>query len=557
MYSEKKNIQQLVDLLRQHGVSHVVLCPGSRNTPLIHTFVQHPLFVCHSATDERSAAFMALGMAQELGVPVVACCTSGTALLNMHPAVCEAFYQQLPLIVISADRPQAWIGQMDGQTLPQPGVFGTLVKKSVHLPEIHSSEDAWHVNRMINEALLACTYEVCGPVHINVALSEPLFQYTVSEIPAERCIHSITTQAQLSELFRTYAQSSRCLWVVGQLLPAQSERIQPLLKQVHGVVLCEHLSNLSLSEEDASLKQFDAALSTLDVSEQAAYSPEILITFGGHIVSKRLKQMLRRNPPRQHWHISPSGSVADLFCALTHVLSFTPETVLQAFCSCQQATAFDAGHKLESSYHHRWLSLCHLPHVSVSDYSSLQVVQQFLQALPQNTSLHLANSSAVRLASLFPIPSSVRVYCNRGTSGIEGSLSTAMGVAALSSQLQFVLIGDLSFFYDMNALWSAPLRNNLRILLLNNSGGAIFRTLPGMDIQSESMHYIEATHQQTACGWAKDCGLLYYGVRDTSAWTVALRHLCDETAEGPVLVEVFTEIKQDAAQQQAYFNALK
>ena len=183
MYSDKKNILQLVALLKEYDIRNIVLCPGSRNAPIVHTLANHPFFQCYSVTDERSAGFFATGLALQSGKPAAVCCTSGTALLNIHPAVAEAFYQQVPLVVISADRPSAWIGQMDGQTLPQPGVFNSLVKKSVNLPEIHTDEDEWYCNRLVNEALLELNHHGKGPVHINIPVSEPLFEITTEELP--------------------------------------------------------------------------------------------------------------------------------------------------------------------------------------------------------------------------------------------------------------------------------------------------------------------------------------------------------------------------------------
>ena len=188
MYTDKRNILQLAALLKEHGIRNVVLCPGSRNIPIVQTLANMADFSCHAVTDERSAGFFALGLALHAGAPAAVCCTSGTALLNLHPAVAEAFYQQVPLVVISADRPQAWIGQMDGQTLPQPGVFGTLVKKSVNLPEVQTDEDEWYCNRLINEALLELNHHGKGPVHINVPVSEPFFKLPVTELPEVRVI---------------------------------------------------------------------------------------------------------------------------------------------------------------------------------------------------------------------------------------------------------------------------------------------------------------------------------------------------------------------------------
>ena len=188
MYTDNKNILQLAALLEAYGITRVVLCPGSRNAPIVHTLSNHPGFVCHAMTDERSAGYFALGLALNSGKPVAVCCTSGTALLNLHPAVAEAFYQKVPLIVISADRPAAWIGQMDGQTLPQPEVFRSLVKKSVNLPEIHTEEDEWFCNRLINAALLETNHHGNRPVHITVPVSAPLFNSTTEATHKVRVI---------------------------------------------------------------------------------------------------------------------------------------------------------------------------------------------------------------------------------------------------------------------------------------------------------------------------------------------------------------------------------
>ena len=188
MYSDKRSILQLAALLKAHKIRKIVLCPGSRNAAIVHTLANIEDFTCYSVTDERSAGFFAIGLSLQGGGPAAICCTSGSALLNLHPAVSEAFYQQIPLIIISADRPAAWIGQMDGQTLPQPNVFGNLVKMSVNLPEVNTDEDEWYCNRLINEAILETNHHGKGPVHINVPLSEPIYRFTAKTLPEARVI---------------------------------------------------------------------------------------------------------------------------------------------------------------------------------------------------------------------------------------------------------------------------------------------------------------------------------------------------------------------------------
>ena len=248
MYSDKKNIQELVALLEAHKVRKIVLCPGSRNAPIVQTIVNHSYFSCTSVTDERSAAYIALGLALNGGEPVAVCCTSGTALLNMHPAVAEAYYQQVPLVVISADRPEAWIGQMDGQTIPQPNAFGKLVKSSVNLPEVRSDEDKWYCNRLVNEALLELYHHGRGPVHINVPISEPLFDFNTTELPSARVI---TRYEGLNMYNREYddlieklnGYSKRMMIAGQQMMIYMFEKRTGKALQRNFVWLSEYLSN--------------------------------------------------------------------------------------------------------------------------------------------------------------------------------------------------------------------------------------------------------------------------------------------------------------------------
>ena len=316
MYTDKKNILQLVALLKAHRIQKIVLCPGSRNIPIVQTLVNIPEFTCYPVTDERSAGFFALGLALNGGSPAAICCTSGTALLNIHPAVAEAFYQQVPLVVISADRPAAWIGQMDGQTLPQPGVFGSLVKKSVNLPEVQSEEDEWYCNRLINEALMELDHHGKGPVHINVPISEPFFKLPVTELPEARVI---TRYQGLNVYDKDYQplidrlnRYQRRMVVVGQMnLIYLFEKKYTKMLYKHFAWFTENISNQTIP--GMPIRNIEPLLCSMDFEAQQKMRPELLITYGGHIISKRLKKFLRRHPPVEHWHVATDGQVADLF----------------------------------------------------------------------------------------------------------------------------------------------------------------------------------------------------------------------------------------------------
>lgn len=286
-----------------------------------------------SVTDERSAGFFAIGLALHVQAPVVVCCTSGSALLNLHPAVCEAFYRRVPLVVVSADRPAAWIGQMDGQTLPQPGVFGGLVRKAVNLPEVRTEEDEWYANRLVNEALLEVDHHGYGPVHINVPLSEPLFHFTAEALPSVRRM----VRRDMSDEGRTLAfflkeelpKYRRVLVVSGQMSSDEAVGVAACLSGGRVAWLTEVLGNCP-SASDA-VRGFDALLYAAREEDLQALRPDLVITVGGHVVSKRLKQFLRRTPSLVHWHVSPDGLPADLFCALTTVVEASPADFFRLF----------------------------------------------------------------------------------------------------------------------------------------------------------------------------------------------------------------------------------
>ncbi|HJA87270.1 MAG TPA: 2-succinyl-5-enolpyruvyl-6-hydroxy-3-cyclohexene-1-carboxylic-acid synthase [Candidatus Parabacteroides intestinavium] len=553
MYSDKKNILQLVALLRAHEIRNVVLCPGSRNTPIIHTLANHPYFTCYSVTDERSAGFFALGLALSGGRPAAVCCTSGTALLNLHPAVAEAFYQQVPLVVISADRPASWIGQMDGQTLPQPNVFGPLVKSSVNLPEIHTSEEEWYCNRLVNEALLELNHHGKGPVHINVPISEPLFQFTAEDLPDVRVITRYqglnVYDRQYDDLITRLNGYTKRMMVVGQmnLIYLFERKICKLLYK-HFAWLTEHTGNQTVP--GIPVKNFDAIIYSLPEEEQAKLVPDLLITYGGHVVSKRLKQLLRKHPPKEHWHVAADGQVADTFCSLTTVIEMDPFEFLEKIAYLLENKPCE--------YPKRWEQLSKQMAEPDFAFSEMAAIGKVLKSLPTDAVLHLANSSTVRYAQLFQIPDSVEVCCNRGTSGIEGSLSTALGYAWASDKLNFVLIGDLSFFYDMNALWCNHLRGNLRIMLLNNGGGEIFQSLPGLKMEARTHRFVTALHQTKAEGWAQERGFDYTAVHTMEELDAALSDFMQADQQGnPKFMEVFTDKAEDVRLLKEYYHGLR
>ncbi|QRX63065.1 2-succinyl-5-enolpyruvyl-6-hydroxy-3-cyclohexene-1-carboxylic-acid synthase [Dysgonomonadaceae bacterium zrk40] len=554
MYSDKKSVLQLTALLKAHGITRVVLSPGSRNAPLIHSFAGDSDFTCYSVVDERSAGFFALGVTQAVQQPVVVCCTSGTAALNLGPAVAEAYYQQLPLLVITADRPQAWVGQMDGQTIPQEKMFGSMVRRSVQLPEVKDEEEEWHCNRLINEAILAINNDgIYGPAHINIPLSEPLFSFNSEQLPIVRVIRRSRTIYTLprdveEDYFVRFRKTERKMIIVGQLPPGHglSESLQKLSEEQGVVLLVDRLSNIPAT----MIHRYDALLRSVDEEKQQELTPELVITLGGHLTSKRLKHFVRKAEIRELWHLTPSGEVTDTFQKVTELIRCEPAVFLQRL-------AARPANRCSNRFRQDWINAAATITPPRALFSDLAVTGSFLEQLPVGAALHLANSQAVYQTQLFTPPADVELFCNRGTNGIEGSLSTAVGYAAASGRLTFLLTGDLSFFYDMNALWNRHLSPNLRILLNNNGGGGIFHTLPGLNRSEALDDYVATAHHTEACRWAEQQGFRVMTARNGEELQQQLPLFMNREGEQPVLLEVFTSIEENRQVIASYYEQFK
>ena len=559
MFSNKTNILQLASLMLQYGIRHVVLSPGSRNAPLIHTFTQHPDFTCYTVVDERSAAFFALGLSQRLHQPVAACCTSGTALLNYGPAIAEAFYQEIPLLVISADRPEAWIGQADGQTIPQNGAFAAITKKSVQLPEPTNATDEWYCNRLINEALIQLTANGNGPVHINVPLSEPLYQFTTPSLPEARKItfHAAKQQVETKPFQSIWNASSKRMIVVGQLPPENSldDILGSLLNKGEAVVLAEQIGNVHTSHQIAN---FDLVLASLPEEELNSFAPDLLITLGGHLTSKRLKQLLRKHKPQHHWDIRPDGKIKDTFQTIIDLIPANAANFLQQLAE-NIVSKKDKGNNFSGLWQDKSIAvdLEVARFMKEAPFCDLTVINAFIQRLPQQSTLHLSSSAPIRYAQISKLNPTVSVLSNRGTNGIDGSMSTAVGYAAANDGLTFLQIGDLSFFYDINALWNKQISKNLRILLVNNGGGNMFHLINGPQ-QSEAMEgYIACHHNESAKDRVLAFGLHYLSATNFDELDRCLPYFCNPGEDYPMVLEVFTHTETNAYVFSRLFEALK
>jgi 2-succinyl-5-enolpyruvyl-6-hydroxy-3-cyclohexene-1-carboxylate synthase len=551
MYSNKENVNILTALLEVHGVKHAVVCPGSRNAPIVHNLNECPGIACYPVTDERSAGFYALGMVMQTGAPVAVCVTSGTALLNLAPAVAEAFYQHLPLVVISADRPACWVGQLDGQTLPQPDALGRFVKQAVSLPEPVDDEQRWYCNRLVNEALLALGSRGGGPVHINVPIAEPLFDFSVESLPCERAMTLLPAKADGGRVgpfcLEAFVAAERPMVVVGQM--AEAEALGEALGVItrHAVVLHESLCAVP------GICRFDEVLCRAG-QDDGAYMPDFVLYVGGSIVSKRLKKFLRKAGDARMFFVAEDGAVCDTFMHLEGIIEGSPADVLQAVAAGLCAKPESASEAYRALWQQALVEAARLALDYEPRYSQMAAVKYFeeqLEDMDYQYHVHYANSTSVRLANIY---ADHYVYCNRGVNGIEGSLSAAAGFSVTAAGMVFCVVGDLSFFYDQNALWNRNLKGNLRIILLNNGGGGIFHQLKGLGQSAARDGLVAAAHHTEARGICIQNDVGYLAAKDMQEMRMGIVRLLTEEVNRPMLLEVFTDVQEDERAMKTYLE---
>ena len=561
MYSNKENVNILTSLLLEYGVSDAVVCPGSRNAPIVHNLSVCEAIRCRPVTDERSAAFYALGLAIATRRPTVVCVTSGSALLNVTPAVAEAAYQHVPLVVISADRPQQWIDQLDGQTIPQSDALGRFVRKAVQLPEPHNDEERWLCRRLVNEAMHLATCRQGAPVHINVPISEPLFEFSTEQLPQLSRFNNIKRAAikdASMDMPDAFHEAKRPMIVIGQLAHGtiSHETIRSLSEKY--VVMSEPLSSPSYMtiHFDEAIRYIVSDNSSIndDEDDKTAYYPDYVIYVGDTLVSKPARRFLR-NAKAPSCLITPDAAdIHDPLMTLTDIVECDSDSINALLASLCETPDTDE----RCRFHDRWQSFLDAcaAHADAyaPEYSQMATVKYFEEQLADldiDICVHYANSSAVRLACIY---AQHYVWCNRGVNGIEGSLSTAAGFSLATHDMTVCVIGDLSFFYDQNALWNSNLRGNLRIILLNNRGGGIFRQLPGLSDSPAADDLVMASHENTAQGICTQNDIGYMSAKNMDEMQIGIVTLLTRESERPMLLEVFTDSNDDVKALEKYFK---
>lgn len=556
MISDKDGLEYLANIFLKEKIYDLVISPGSRNAPMMLTFPEYEKFNIYSITDERSAGFFALGIAHKSGKAVVLNCTSGTALLNYAPAIAEAYYQQIPLIVLSADRPEKLIDQGDGQAIHQQNVYQNFIRKSVHLPEkFNSEEDIKKYQELVFSAIFSSQNPIKGPVHINVPLDEPIYgekeksNLKLIDFKSKEFLFSFPDNRKLM-LLNSWKKAKKKMIIVGQFDPNQdlNNTLIDLCNEEDVIVLSETTSNI---HSELFISKIDQTLTQVNEINKQDFYPDIVISLGGHIVSKKIKAWLRSADKLVHWHISLDLDAPNVFFHLKEHIQQEEVHFLKEL---------NLGSSTSKPYQATWLNAAkqanQLQKKFIRDlpYSDMMIFKELEDAIQENTQLHFANSTPIRYSQFFNFGASISIDSNRGVSGIDGSVSTALGQSLHFDGKTILITGDLSFFYDNNALWNHYLHPNFKIILINNGGGGIFRFIDG-PLNSGKIDLFETPHNRTAQSLAKDAGMKYTICSNEHELKSKIRKLLYSVETS--LLEIFTPREINDQVLKDYFKFLR
>lgn len=554
MYSSKRNVLQLLSLLKAHNISHFVVSPGSRHIPIVISMESDPFFKLYSVVDERSASFFAVGLMQRFKEPVGIICTSGTASANYCSAINECLYQELPLLVLTADREECLRDQHEDQMIRQSTMFKPVAKFVANLPMVKSDNDVWYNNRLINEALLELTHRGCGPVQVNIPIPDHLDNFDTPELPKERKIVRNNLADTNWDDVAQKLRNKRVMIICGEgftLTKEQSEILDNFCNTFDVAVLSDKMSNCHVQNSIENAFAVLRAVNEIDVNNLV---PEIVISIrSNYSFNPESKSFFKRATDCriENWYVHPSGKVVDPFHKLTNIFE------MDEFTFCKYATEANTSVIAEQYYAETWKVMSDSIDEPKVEYGHINAVGKFIEKIPNGSILHLANSNSVRIAQLYDINPSVEIHCNRGTDGIDGSMSAAVGYACETDRLNFLMIGDLSFFYDMNALWNRHLSKNMRIFLDNNGGGAIMHMPDRPEFAMNCLpNFISAKHNASAKAWAEDRGFKYVCAHNSDEIDKGVNILTNPNIEGPVLLEVFSDLFEDTAIFKGYYATI-
>lgn len=553
---QQNNINALISALSQKGLKNVVISPGSRNAPLVMAFQRHTSIKCYSVVDERSAGFVALGMAKKLQEPVALLCTSGSAVLNYYPAISEAYYMQVPLIVISADRPADLLDRWDGQAIHQFEVFKPHIRSSFNTPDNSDFAQFQTFFDLGAKAYSNSISTIQGPVHINVPLKEPLyanaedvFEYPVFELPSSVIPSQNTDLPVMDDNF--FVNFSKILVLNGAANSSlDCNSILNKIKDRKAVVILSDI--ISGKHSESSFQNWESIVLNSNEEQKSELLPDLLITTGKMILSKSLKNLLKKSKIKAHWHIAENGYCADTFYSNPSIFKISDQDFFERFEE-------HLPEQLNQDYFNAWNKLSELHKIkseglNVNDYNEFNLLVKFLKALPsEKLNLNISNSMSIRLAAynMHCLDAQWNIYSNRGVSGIDGCTSTAMGMALLDSSPNFLITGDLAFLYDVNAFFINEKPQNFKVLIMNNQGGGIFKNIEGPSKMKESDPYLYTPHLFNAKHIASHYNINYISADNQEQFDKGLKEFIQ--SQDLCFFEVFS----DSNHNTEFFNQYK
>lgn len=553
MYSNLKNVQILIAMLKKRGIKNIVCSAGNSHNAILRSLEEDDYFKTYSIVDERSAAFFACGLIQELNEPVAICCTAGTAATNYLTGVTEASRRSLPLIVITADKNPYYLAQYEDQMIEQMEMFKPVTKYSCSLPMIKDAKDEWYCNRVINETFLEMQHHGSGPVQINVVIDGGMLaignDFKCTSLPDINVIERYDLIKEKEGALKKISSLERkkVMFICGQELFITDEHkqlITKIFKKSNSIFATDKLSNVHC---EGTLEISRATKIISDLNEELM--PDVVISLGGN-TALDLKFKLKNNSLNfEHWIVNEEGRVADPFKKLTAVFEGTTVDFLRCV---NEAMEGECTHSLYDVWRNKNENMM----VPDFEYSNLYAVKRLMESLPADSIVNIGNSTNIRIAQYFDMDPNIKVYCNRGVNGIDGCVSTFIGQSAVTDKMSFIMVGDLTFFYDMNALWNRYVGKNIRIMLNNNGGAALFHFNQGLINYPTLNENVAASHAATAKGWAESLGIKYISANNKKEFEEGLKQFIIPS-DKPILFEVFTKKETDAKLQHEFFDMNK
>lgn len=554
MYSNLKNVQYLLAALKAYGIKNVVVSPGNSHNAIVRSMEEDDFFSTYNIVDERSAAFFACGLCQEKKEIIAICCTAGTAASNYLTGVTEASRRGLPIVVITGDKNPYYLAQYEDQMIENMSIFASVVRHGCKLPIIENEKDAWYCQRILNETLLELDHHGRGPVHIDVPIETGMLaigkDFTSDALPEFNKINRVSLLSDKSETVDKYFDSllgKKVFIMCGQddhIFERENALVSTISKKYNCVFATDKLSNL---HGEGTLEVTRAARAYIHRPEE--FMPDVIISIAGNPAMDYKFQLKNMPKTIEHWIVNEEGRIADPFRKLKVVFEGNTIDFLELMAQY--------GKPCDNTYYQHWKKCTEQIIVPEFEYSNLYTVQKAMHAMPQNAIFNIANSTTIRIAQFFDLDESIQVYCNRGVNGIDGCVSAFIGQACASAdKLNFIIVGDLTFFYDMNAIWNRYVGKNVRIMLNNNEGAALFHFNQGVKNYPTLNENVAAEHFATAKGWVEAQGFIYLCAHNKDEFDANLEKFVQEESDRPIFFEVFTHKNIDAEIQHKFYDEI-